>query len=88
MHVGEVVDVRMNQVLLRVRHTGMPYLASGWRRFCQRHDIMDDHFLVLNSDGDHHITVTVFDEDMCRRQYVVPAHGKPAVSSSTDEDDQ
>jgi hypothetical protein len=45
---GDVVDVRMNQVLLRVRgdatgiwptellfdRTGTPYLASGCRRFC------------------------------------------------------
>jgi hypothetical protein len=66
-----VVDVRMNQVVLRVRggatsicptellfnRTGMPDLASGWRRFCQRHDIMAGHLLVFNFDGDHQITV-------------------------------
>jgi hypothetical protein len=79
-----VVDVRTNQVLLWVRHTDTPYLASGLRRFCQRHDIVDGHFLVLNFDGDHQIMVTVFDEDMCRRQYVAPTRGKPNVSSSTD----
>jgi hypothetical protein len=59
-----VVDVRTNQVLLRVRggatglwsaehlfdRTGTPYLASGWR-FCQRHDIMAGHFLVFNYDA-------------------------------------
>jgi hypothetical protein len=74
-----VVDVRMNQILLWVRGgttgiwptellfdcTGTPY--SGWRRFCQRHNIMAGHFLVLNFDSNHQITVTVFDEDMCRR---------------------
>jgi hypothetical protein len=47
--------------------TGTPYLASGWRRFCQRHDIMANNLLVLNFDGDYQLTVTVFDEDMCRR---------------------
>jgi hypothetical protein len=97
-----VVDVRTNQVVLRVRggatgiwptellfdRTGMPYLASGWRRFRQRHGIVAVNLLVFNFDGDHQITVTVFDEDMCRRQYVVPARGKPTVSSSSDEDDQ
>jgi hypothetical protein len=97
---GDVVDVRMNQVLLRVHggttglwtaellfdRTGTPYLASGWRRFCQRHEIMAGHFVVFNYDDDHQITVTVFDETMCRRQYVTPARGKAAVSSS--EDDQ
>jgi hypothetical protein len=66
-----------------VRRTG----ASGWRRFCQRHDIVAGHLLVFNFDGDHQITVIVFDEDMCRRQYVAPARGKPIVSSS-DEDEQ
>jgi hypothetical protein len=40
------------------------------------------HLLVFNFDGDHQITVTVFDEDIYRRQYVAPARGKPAVSSS------
>jgi hypothetical protein len=30
-------------------------------------------------------TVTVFDEDMCRRQYVAPARSKPVVSSSFDD---
>jgi hypothetical protein len=39
------------------------------------------HLLVFNFDGDYQITVTVFDEDMCRREYVAPAHGKPIVSS-------
>jgi hypothetical protein len=45
---GDIVDIRTNQVLLRVRggatglwtakllfdRTSTPYLASGWRRFC------------------------------------------------------
>jgi hypothetical protein len=62
--------------------TSMPYLASGWRRFCQRRRIMAGHLLVFNFDGDHQIMVTVFDEDMYRWQYIAPARGKPAVSSS------
>jgi hypothetical protein len=76
-----VVDVRTNQVVLRVRsgatgiwHTeflfdrsGSPYLANGWRRFCQRHGIVAGNLLVFNFDVDHQITVTVFDEDMCRQ---------------------
>jgi hypothetical protein len=45
------------------------------------------NLLVFNFDGDHQITVNVFDADMCRRQYVVPARGKPDVSSSDEEDD-
>jgi hypothetical protein len=100
---GEVVDVRTTQVSLRVHggatgiwptellfgRTGTPYLANGWRRFCQRHDIMVGNLLVFNFDGDYQLTVTVFDEDMCRRQYVAPAPIKPAVSSSDNvEDDQ
>jgi hypothetical protein len=97
---GDVVDVRKNQVLLRVSGsatgllsmeilfdcTGTPYLASGWRRFYQRHEIMAGHFLVFNYDGDQQITVMVFDETMCRRHYVVPAHGKAAISSSSEDD--
>jgi hypothetical protein len=100
---GEVVDVRTNQVVLRVRggatgiwptellynRTGTPYLASGWRRFCQRHNIVAGNLLVFNFDGDHQITVNVFDGDMCRRQHVAPARGKPDVSfDDEDEDDQ
>jgi hypothetical protein len=48
------------------------------------------NLLVFNFDGDHQITVAVFDGDMCHRQYIAPARGKPAVSSSSsssDEDD-
>jgi hypothetical protein len=94
---GNVVDMRTNQVVLRVRGsatgirptellydcTGTPYLASGWRRFCQRHSIVPGHLLVFNFDGDHRIMVTVFNDDICRQEYVTPAHGKPAVSSSS-----
>jgi hypothetical protein len=93
-------DVRINQVLLRVRggatglwptellfdRTGTPYLASRWRRFCQRHNIVVDHFLFFNFYGNHQITVTVFDEDICRRQYIAPARGNPVVSSSSEDD--
>jgi hypothetical protein len=98
-----VVDVRTNQVVPRVHggatgiwptellfdRTGTPYLASRWRRFCQRHDIVVGNLLVFNFDDDHQITVKVFDGDMCHREYVAPARGKPDVSSSSnDEDDQ
>jgi hypothetical protein len=96
-----VVDVRTNQVVLWVRggatgiwptellfdRTGTSYLASGWRRFCQRHDVVAGNLLVFNSDGDHQITVNVYDADMCHRQYVAPARGKPDVSSSNEEED-
>jgi hypothetical protein len=33
--------------------SGMPYLASGWKRFYQRHEIVAWHFLILNYDGDY-----------------------------------
>jgi hypothetical protein len=98
---GDMVDVRTNQVLLRVRggaaglwttevlfdRTGTPYLASGWRRFCQRHDIVAGHFLVFNYDGGHQIKVTVFDETMSHRHYVAPARGKAAVFPSSEDDE-
>jgi hypothetical protein len=68
--------------------TGTPYLANGWRRFCQHHEIVADHFVVFNYDGKHQITVSVFDQTMCRRHYVAAARGKAVVSSSSSEDDQ
>jgi hypothetical protein len=68
--------------------TGSPYQASGWRRFCQRHEIVAGHFVVFNYDGEHQITVSVFDQTMCRRHYVATARDKAAVSSSSSEDDQ
>jgi hypothetical protein len=37
--------------------TGTPYLANGWRRFCQRHDIVVGHLIIFNFDGDHQIMV-------------------------------
>jgi hypothetical protein len=46
-----------------------------------------DNLLVFNFDGDHQITVTVFNGDMCHRQYNAPARGKPAISSSNDDED-
>jgi hypothetical protein len=50
---------------------------------------MAGNLLVFNFDGDYQLTVTVFDEDMCRRQFVAPAPAKPAISSDEDnEDDQ
>jgi hypothetical protein len=50
--------------------------------------IMDGHLVVFNYDGDHQVTVTVFDETMCRWHYVATARGKAAVSSFSSEDDQ
>jgi hypothetical protein len=67
---------------------GTPYLASGWRKFCHRHEIVAEHFVIFNYDGEHQITVTVFDETMYRRHYVATARGKAVVSSSFDEDDE
>jgi hypothetical protein len=68
--------------------TGTLYLASGWRRFCQRHEIVVGHFVIFNYDDDHQIMVMVFDETMCRRHYVMTARGKAVVSASYSEDDQ
>jgi hypothetical protein len=98
----KIVDVKTNQVVLRVRggatslwtvellfdRTGTLYLANGWRRFCQHHEIMAGHFVVFNYDVEHQITVSVFDQTMCRRHYVVTARSKSAISSSSSEDDQ
>jgi hypothetical protein len=98
---GDVVDVRTNQVLLRVHdgatgywtvevlfdRTGTPYLASGWRRFCQKHENEADRFVVFNYDDDHILTVMVFDDTMCRRHYVAPAHGKATAASSSEDDE-
>jgi hypothetical protein len=94
---GKVVDVNTNQVVLRVRggatgiwsvellfdRTGTPYLESGWRRFCERHEIVPGHFVVFNYDGEHQITVSVFDQTMRRRHYNAIARGKAIVSSSS-----
>jgi hypothetical protein len=90
-----VVDEMTNQVLLRVHgsatgywtvavlfdHFGEIFLAKGWKRFCRVHEIEANHFLVFNYDGDHIITISVFDESMCRRHYIAAAH----YSSSDDE---
>jgi hypothetical protein len=47
------------------------------------------HFVIFNYDDNHQIMVTVFDETMCRRHYVMTARGKAVVSSSSSsEDDQ
>jgi hypothetical protein len=98
---GDVIDVSTNQVLLRMPsgatglwiaelhfdRTGTPYLDSGWRRFCQQHEIVAGHFVVFNYDDDHQITVTVFDETMCRRHNIAPARGKAAISSSSEDNE-
>jgi hypothetical protein len=91
--------MRTNQVRLRVHggvtgywtaevlfdRTGTPYLASGWRRFCHKHEIEAGHFVVFNYDGDHTLTVTVFNDAMCRRHYVAPARGKADAASSSED---
>jgi hypothetical protein len=68
----------------------MSFLASEWRRFCQRQEIVAGHFLVFNYDGGHQHIVMVFDDTMCRRHYVASARGKAATSSSSSssEDDE
>jgi hypothetical protein len=68
-------------------HSGTPYLASGWRRFCRVHEIVAGHFVVFNYDDNHPLTITVFDDTMCRRHYVAPAHGKAATTSSSEDDE-
>jgi hypothetical protein len=99
---GKVIDIRTNQVILRVHggatglwtmellfdRTSTPYLASLWKRFCQRHEIVAGHFIIFNYNGEHQITVMVFDKTMCYRHYVATACGKPAISFSSDEDDE
>jgi hypothetical protein len=50
------------------------YLANGWKRFCRVHEIEASHFLVVNYDGDHIITISVFDVFMCRLHYNAGAH--------------
>jgi hypothetical protein len=67
---------------------GTPYLANGWKRFCQRHEIAVGHFVVFKYNGEHQIMVSIFDQTMCRWHYVATARGKAAISSSSSEDDQ
>jgi hypothetical protein len=95
-----VVDNRHDQVLLRVRGSatgvwtvevlfdriGTMYLASGWRRFCRVHEIMVCHFLFFNYDGEHTLTVTVFDETMCLRHYTPASLANAAATSSSDDE--
>jgi hypothetical protein len=68
--------------------TSTPYLANGWRRFYQRHEIVADHFVVFNYDGEHQIMVSVFDQTMCHRHYIATARSKAVISSTSFEDDQ
>jgi hypothetical protein len=67
--------------------TGTSYQASGWRRFCHKHEIEADRFVVFNYDDDHILTVMVFDDTMCRCHYVAPAHGKAAAAASSEDDE-
>jgi hypothetical protein len=63
------------------------YLASGWRRFCQKLQIKAGHFVVFNYDNDYILTVTVFDDTMCHRHYVAPTRGKAAAAFDDDDDE-
>jgi hypothetical protein len=63
--------------------SSMMYLASGWRRFCCVHQIRNGHFLVFNYDGQHTLTVTIFDGTMCYRHYTPTALANVAISSSS-----
>jgi hypothetical protein len=65
--------------------TDMMYVASGWRRFCRIHEIMDGHFLVFNYDGEHTLTVMIFEETMCRLHYTPASLANASSSSSSDE---
>jgi hypothetical protein len=90
---GDMVNVRTNQVLLWVRSvatglwtaellfycTGTSYLASGWRRFCQQHEIVAEHFLIFNYDDDHQITVTVCDNLKFDNKFEVPVMYSTAI---------
>jgi hypothetical protein len=67
--------------------SGTPYLANGWRRICHAHEIAAGHFVVFNYDSDHMLTVTVFEDTMCRRHYFAPASGKAAATSSSEDDE-
>jgi hypothetical protein len=59
--------------------------AIGWRRFHRVHQIRVGYFLVFNYDGEHTLTITVFDETMCHRHYTPAALANATVSSSSDE---
>jgi hypothetical protein len=94
---SSVVDDQEEQVLLWVRggttglwtsevifdRFGEMYLASGWKRFCHMHQIKAEHFLVFNYDNKYTLTVSIFDETMCRRHYTVAALA--TTNSSTDD---
>jgi hypothetical protein len=46
------------------------------------HQIRAGHFLVFNYDGKHMLTVSVFDETICRRHYTAA----PLANDSSDND--
>jgi hypothetical protein len=46
---------------------------------------MAGNFLVFNYDGEHTLTITVFDETMCLCHYTHVALANTAASSSSDE---
>jgi hypothetical protein len=97
---ASMVDDQEEQVLLQVRggaigvwtvevlldRSGVMYLASGWKRFCCYHQIRAGHFLVLKYDGQYTLTVTVFEETMCRRHYTHAALAN-ATNDSSDDDE-
>jgi hypothetical protein len=65
--------------------SSMMYLTSVWRRFCRVHEIMARHFLIFNYDKEHTLTVTLFDETMCRRHYTLATLANAAASPYSDE---
>jgi hypothetical protein len=81
---GDATDYWTAEVLFD--RTGTSYLASDWKRFYQKHEIEAGHFVVFNYDGDHILTVTVFDDTMCHRHYVAPVRGMVAAASSSEDD--
>jgi hypothetical protein len=94
---SSLVDDQDEPVPLRVRScaTGMwtvevmfdrfgeMYLTSGWKRFCRMHQIEAGHFVVTKYDGDYTLTVSIFDETMCRRHYIAAA----AANDSNSDDE-
>ncbi|KAK1686141.1 hypothetical protein QYE76_046989 [Lolium multiflorum] len=57
---------------------GKMYLNIGWEKFARHHSLQAGFILLFSYFGDRDMSVKVFDETRCRRDY----HG-----DSTDEED-
>ncbi|KAK1629105.1 hypothetical protein QYE76_003420 [Lolium multiflorum] len=57
---------------------GKMYLNIGWEKFARHHSLEAGFILLFSYFGDRDLSVKVFDETRCRRDY----HG-----DSTDEED-